>query len=199
MPVNIRQAKPDDALALARLFLLAAHGIAEAVYRDLIPGQATDQIIANRRVRPEGRSSSFTNWQVAQDDQGQIVGAMNAFALDQTGRSLPEPLLTEERLAVIGPLIELDAVAQGTYFINAIATFPAHRQHGTGRQLIGLACDDARHARLPAVTLTTFEEDTRLVDYYLGLGFGVVAARPIVPHPCIVHSGNLILMSKPIH
>jgi ribosomal protein S18 acetylase RimI-like enzyme len=124
--------------------------------------------------------------------------ACNAFALDQTGRSLPEPLLTEERLAVIGPLIELDTVAQGTYFVNAIATFPAHRHRGTGRRLIGLACDDARHARLPAVTLTTFEEDRRLVDYYLDLGFGTVAARPIVPHHCITHSGNLILMSKPI-
>jgi GNAT superfamily N-acetyltransferase len=197
MPVHIRQAQPDDALALAQLFLLAAHGIAEAVYRDLLPGQGTDQIIADRRIRPEGRLSSFTNWWVAEDDQERIVGGINAYARDQRGGT-NDPLLTEERLAVLEPMIELNALAQGTYFINALATFPAHRHHGTGRRLIGLACGAARHAGWPAVTLTTFEEDRRLIDYYIELGFGTIAARPIVPHPCVINSGNLILMSKPL-
>lgn len=63
---EIRRAKPGDALSCARLLLMASHGLAEAVFGDLIPGQPTDQIIATRRIEPEGRSSSFDHCGCAQ-------------------------------------------------------------------------------------------------------------------------------------
>jgi len=196
--MRIRKAQPDDALACAQLFIMASHGIAEAVYRDLIPGQPTEQIIGERRIKPEGRSSSYTNWWVAEDRQGKVAGGINIYPLDEQGRSMPEELLTEERIKVIVPLIELDAEAAGTFFINAFAVFPEHRHAGIGRQLIALAFDEARSAGTPAVTLSTFEEDGRLIDYYRSFGFIVTASRPLVPHECILSTGNLILMTCPM-
>jgi hypothetical protein len=98
MTVTIRAAKPDDALPCARLFIMAGHGISDAIYRDLIPGVATEEIIADRRIRPKGRSASYTNWWVAEDRNHNIVGGILAYPLDEGGRSAPEVLLTEERL-----------------------------------------------------------------------------------------------------
>ena len=65
---------------------------------------------------------------------------------------MPEELLTEERIKVIMPLIELDAEAAGTFFINAFAVFPEYRHAGIGRELIALAFDEARKAGMAAVS-----------------------------------------------
>jgi ribosomal protein S18 acetylase RimI-like enzyme len=107
-------------------------------------------------------------------------------------------LLTEERLKVLAPMIELDAGAAGTFYINDVAVFPAYRHAGIGRELIELAFAEAKKAGLSGVSLTTFEEDRRLVDYYRGFGFSVVASRPIVSHECIEFGSNLILMICPV-
>jgi len=64
------------------------------------------------------------------------VGRINAYPPDDWGRSAPEVLLTDERIKVILPLIELDAEAAGTYFINAIAAFPEHRHGGIGLDVV---------------------------------------------------------------
>ncbi len=174
---------------------MAGHGISDAIYRDLIPGLATEQIIADRRIRPKGRSASYTNWWVAEDSNHKVVGGILAYPLDEGGRSAPEVLLTEERLKVLAPMIELDAEAAGTFYINDVAVFPEYRHAGIARRLIEVAFDEAKKANLPAVSLATFEEDRRLVDYYRGFGLSVVATRPIVPHECIQFGGNLILMT----
>jgi GNAT superfamily N-acetyltransferase len=197
-PGKVRQATPGDALACARLLLMASHGLSEAVFRDLIPGQPTEQIIADRRIAPEGKTSSFANWWVAEDRLGGIAGGINAYPMD--GRDLParDDLLTAERIRILVPIMELDAEAAGSYFINFIAVFPEHRHAGIARRLIALAVDEARKAGMGRVSLTTFEDDTRLVAYYLGMGFSAAASRPIVPHELLLASGNLVLMTMPV-
>jgi ribosomal protein S18 acetylase RimI-like enzyme len=195
---GVRRATPGDALACARLLLMASHGMAEAVFRDLIPGKSTEYIIATRRIEPAGRSSSYTNWWVAEGDHSDIAGGINAYALKEGFRSTREELLTEERIRVLRPMIALDAEATGTFFINILAVFPEHRHAGLGRRLIGLAVEEAREAGMAAVSLTTFEDDERLVSYYRAIGFATVASRPIQPHECLQAQGNLVLMTMPI-
>jgi ribosomal protein S18 acetylase RimI-like enzyme len=199
MTTTIRKAKPDDALACARLFLMATHGIAEATYRDLIPGQKTEHIISERRVRPDGRTTSYTNWRLAEDRSGSVTGGINFFPLDSKAGFVPEQLLTEERLKVLEPLSDLDPKAVGTFYINAIAVFPEHRHGGIARDLLTVAFDEAQRAGLTAVTLYTFEEDSRLVEYYCRFGFIVAArSRPLPPHECLSNSGKIVLMSRPV-
>jgi ribosomal protein S18 acetylase RimI-like enzyme len=195
---SIRRATAGDALACAQLLLMASHGMAEAVFRDLIPGQPTEQIIATRRIEPEGRSSSYTHWWVADGDHSDIAGGINAYALKDNFRPAREELLTEERIRILRPMLELDAVATGTFFINVLAVFPEYRHVGLGRRLIALAVQKARQAGTAAVSLTTFEEDSRLVSYYREIGFTTIAARPIQPHECLQAGGNLVLMAMPI-
>ena len=195
---GIRRATPGDALACAQLVLMATHGIAEAVFRDLIPGQPTEQIIATRRIEPEGRSSSYTYWWVADGDHSDIAGGINAYALKEDFRPAREELLTKERIRILRPMIELDAEATGTFFVNILAVFPKYRHAGLGRRLIALAVQKAREAGTAAVSLTTFENDSRLVSYYREIGFTTIASRPIQPHECLQETGNLVLMTMPV-
>jgi ribosomal protein S18 acetylase RimI-like enzyme len=195
---GFRRAKPADALSCARLLLMASHGLAEAVFRDLVSGQPTEQIIATRRIEPAGPLSSYTNWWVAEGDHSDIAGGINAYA--STGDSAPvrEDLLTKEQIRILRPMMELDAEAAGTFFINILAVFPAYRHVGLGRRLIALAVQQACEAGAVAVSLTTFEDDRRLVSYYRAIGFDAVASRPIQPHECLQAKGNLVLMRMPI-
>ena len=193
----IRRATLTDALSCARLLSMASHGMAEAVFRDLIPGQTTEQIIADRRIKPEGKAASYRNWWVAEGSHGEVAGGMNAYPLDGSWQSARDDLLTEERLRVLRPMIELDAEAAGSYFINILAVFPEYRHAGIARRLIELACNEARKAGMAAVSLATFEDDARLIDYYLGIGFRVAASRPLEPHECLLSAGNLVMMTMP--
>jgi len=58
--------------------------------------------------------------------------------------------------------------------------------------------EEARKAGISAVSLISFDDDTRLINYYLGMGFSVIASRPIVPHECLLSTGNLVLMTSPV-
>src|SRR4029077_17394788 len=99
---------------------------------------------------------------------------------------------------VLAPLIELDVEAGGAFYINDVAVFPAYWHAGIARNLIALAFSEAKKADLAAVSLAAFEEGRRLVDYYRGIGFGVIASRPIVPHARITFGGNLFLTASAV-
>lgn len=193
----IRRATVNDATPCARLLAMASHGLAEAVFAGLLPGQSTERIIAEHRIKPEGKLSSFRNWWVADAGQGVVAGGANMYPLDGTRQSAREDMLTEDRLRILRPMIELDAEAAGTFFINIVAVFPPYRRGGVARRMIGLAHEQARAAALPFVSLTTFEHDVRLVDYYRRIGFAVVASRPLERHERLLVAGDLVLMMMP--
>lgn len=193
---RIRRADPADALSCAQLLSIASHGMAEALYADLVPGQATEQIIADRRIRTEGRASSSRNWWVAEDAGGRIAGGLNAYPMDGKVQPPRDDELGEERIRLFRPVVELEAEAPGTYFVNVLAVFPEYRHGGLARRLIALAESEARAVGMRALSLTTFEDDTRLVGYYQRLGFALVASRPLVPHERLQVAGNFILMVK---
>lgn len=193
---TIRRADPADALTCARLLSIASHGMAEAIYADLVPGQSTEQIIADRRIRTEGRASSFRNWWVAEAVGGEIAGGLNAYPIDGKVQPPRDQELDAGRLELLAPVVALEAEAPGTYFVNILAVFPAYRHAGLARRLLALAEEEALALGLRVLSLTTFEEDARLVGYYRRLGFDVVASRPLVPHVRLEIAGNFILMVK---
>ena len=177
---------------------MATHGIAEAVFRDLIPGQPTEQIIATRRIEPEGRSSSYTYWWVADGDHSDIAGGINAYALKEDFRPAREELLTKERIRILRPMIELDAEATGTFFVNILAVFPKYRHAGLGRRLIALAVQKAREAGTAAVSLTTFENDSRLVSTIVRSDLPPLPLDRSSRTSACKKTGNLVLMTMPV-
>ena len=188
--IVIRNATAADTLALAGLAMLAGHGLLEIFYGGLIPGKSTLEIVAERRIGRRGSFSEISNWRIAEDGGGQMRGGLNSFAHSLFGTAQPDPLLTEDRLAPAASLLELEMEAAGSYHINMIAVFPSSQRGGMGRALMAEAERLARSQGFDRMTLSTFEADTRLVDFYRRQGFYILATREIAPHPALQHGGN---------
>ncbi len=197
--IRIRDAVPEDALTLAQLTIIAGHGLHEILYGGLIAGKSTAEIIAERRIRNPANFSALAWWRVAMDGQGQTLGALNSFPHAIFERSTADPLLTGKRLAVAGSITELEASATGTYYINIIAVTPERRGGGIGAALMAEGERLALHSRFSRMALSTFEADTRLLEFYRQHGFEISDTRPIEPHPGLDYGGNWALMTRTLN
>lgn len=62
----------------------------------------------------------------------------------------------------------------GNLHIEQVSVLPSHAGHGLGRALIDHADREAARRRLPALTLTTFEQVAWNAPYYARCGFDVI-------------------------
>jgi ribosomal protein S18 acetylase RimI-like enzyme len=190
--MNIRKARPDDAPALARLIDIAGEGIPSWLWsRSAEPGQSAEQVGCERAARAEG-GFSYRNARVCVDTTGHIVGMLLSYRQPDP-YELPD---LAELPAVVRPLVELEAAAPGTWYVNALATFPESRGLGAGTRLMGLAESMAREAGVPGLSLIVAEENAGAKRLYERLGYRVEARAPIVPWPGAAHGGDWLLMVR---
>ena len=55
---------------------------------------------------------------------------------------------------------------------------------------------DAQQLGFAELSLLSFEQNEGATALYLRLGFEIVARSPVVPHPLIHHTGDLLLMRR---
>lgn len=149
---EIRPARPEDVADLAKLQVIAADGVIDAIYHDLIPGKPINEII-ERRYHRLNTTGSYENCWVTELGR-EVVGALHAFPLDDMAKELPDPLVPEERFAVVETFDHLDPVAAGSFHINVVALYPAFRGRGIG-----------------TLSLAVFEENAGALRLYRPLGF----------------------------
>ena len=195
-PYAIRDAVPDDAPDLARVAIMAGHGLMDIFYEGLIPGQTPAQIIAERRVLRPGSFAALARWRVLTDGNRRLLGALNSFPHDLFEAAEPDPLLTPERTSILDNLMDLEASAKGSYYVNMIAVLPERRGAGAGLALMAEAERLARQGGFTRMSLVTFDADHTLLAFYRRCGFEIAGTRPIKPHPAIEHGGNWALMSR---
>ena len=198
MDWQIRSALLEDAHGLAELSLMAGHGFLNVLYENVFPGRRLEDIIVERRILKTGSMGHLRHWLVAAGTSGSVLGAVNFFSPEALDEIAADDAVPADRKVIFEPFQQLDSLTADSLHINMLAVFPEHRGHSIAEALVGRTIDIARAAGLPAVTLLTFEEDTRLVDYYHRLGFVTTGRSPVVPHQYFQHSGNIIAMSKPV-
>ena len=123
----MRNGAANDAEDLARLAMMAGHGLLDIFYGGLIPGKSTHEIVVERRILWRGGFCEARNWRVIEDAEHRLLGGLNSFPHDLFESAAADPLLTAERLAAVASLAELEAAATGTYYVNMIAVFPERR------------------------------------------------------------------------
>jgi GNAT superfamily N-acetyltransferase len=190
----IRSAETGDERPLAQLSLMAGHGFLEVLYQGVFPGQTLEDVVMERRLRNPRSIGHIGHWRVAAAEDGSLLGAINAIAPDVVETIEADPEVPPERALIFTPFRALDPQTDNTYYINMLAVFPQHRHLGVARALVDDAVAMARQASQPAVTLLTFEEDNRLVQYYRRLGFEITGSQPVIPHPYFRHGGNILAM-----
>ncbi len=196
MDYRIRPAEPRDVADLARFQVLGSDGIIEVIYHGLIPGQSVAEML-ERRFFFQNSTKSYRNCWVAELD-GRVIGGLHAHPFDAMTGDPSDPIVPEERYAVVEPFDVLDRVGAGTYHVNVVAVFPEFRGHGVGAALTEQALQNARDLGLGKVSLVCFEENKPAMMLYARYGFKEAARAPAAKHPLIHHGGDLLMLVAPV-
>ena len=194
--ILIREAVADDAPALAEVCIMAAHGVMELFYEGLVPGKSVADCVIERRIFAPGGFAAVPRWRVAVDGAGVFLGALNSLPHQALMNAPDDPLLDETKLQPIAGLLDLEASATGSYYVNITAVYPQYRRSGAGFALMREAERLARLENFRTISLCTFDAVDGPLAFYRRLGFEVRDMRPVEPHPAIAVVGNFVLMVR---
>jgi ribosomal protein S18 acetylase RimI-like enzyme len=192
MTVEIRNARVTDIPHMAYFAIQAFGGYAEVMYENVIPGRTVQQIMEHRFSR-SGTTSSITNSRIA-EDSGTVLGGLHAFPADLAANDPVDLLISKDRDLVFAPFEHLHS--DGSYYINAVAVYPGYRGQGVARRLMEEAEAEARDQDYTDASLITFAENVAAVRLYRNLGYREFARQPVVYHPSLDYSGDLLLMTR---
>ena len=121
----------------------------------------------------------------------------------RTGRSClvctvdePEPIDTVNTPPMWIPLLELEAIAAGTWYVNTVAAFPDSRGLGVGSKLMQRAERIASSLGLCGTSLIVSDANQGAQRLYERLGYEEVATRPMVKEQWQSDGENWVLMIK---
>lgn len=189
----LRRARKEDAEALARLVDLAGEGMPTYLWsQSAEPGQTALDVGKVRAQREEG-AFSYRNAIVIEED-GRVAGML-------VGYRLPDPYDTgdlSELPEVVRPLVELEALAPGTWYVNVLAVFPEWQGRGLGFRLLSLADDLGRDSSASGMSIIVAAENSVAHALYERNDYREIARRPVVTFPGYTHGGDWVLMVRPV-
>lgn len=192
--ITLRQARRSDASDMAVLVDTAGFGLPVFVWRDSVERGEADSVLEAgraRALRDEG-SFSWHNAVMAEFDghtAGLLVGYRQPDEVDQADPAGVNP--------VFRPLVELEALAPATWYVNAVATFPEFRGRGVGSALVAKADRMGADTGAAGVSLIVQDDNVAAIRFYERSGFRETARRPFVPFPGCRPARTWVLMIKP--
>ena len=189
---SIRPAKKNDADDLANLVVMAGDGLPLVAWETMRQGGETAMDVGRRRARrPEG-SFSYRNADVAVVG-GKVVAAIVSYPLPPD--TDPEPHNGVPPL--FRPLVMLENAVIPSWYINVLATYPAHQRQGTATALLAGVEAPAKASGYDRMSLITGDINPAL-QYYHRLGFEEISRTAIVKDGWDYGGKQWVLMTKPI-
>lgn len=189
--LTIRDATRADCAELAQLINVAGEGLPLYLWRQMAGAGEDPWEIGRERAARDAGSFSYRNSVVAEVD-GKIVGALVGYALADE----PEAVDPANTPALFVPLIELESLAAGTWYVNAVAAFPEARGLGVGSQLMRCAERRAVDLRLRGVSLIVSDGNKGARRLYERLGYRETASRPMIKEQWQNDGENWVLMIR---
>jgi len=189
--LSIRKAGVDDALALAELINIAGEGLPAYLWEKMAePGESVWDVGCRRAKRPEG-GFSYRNAVCAQLED-QTVACLIGYPLAATPEEIDEKTIPPLFL----PLLELEAEASDTWYINVLATYPPFRSQGIGTKLLDHAQHKALEAGKKGLSLIVADNNVGAMALYHEYGFNKHTSRAMVKDGWKNPGENWILMIK---
>lgn len=188
----IREARAADAAHLARFINMAADDLPLHFWRGSVgPGGDPWAYGQERAARDTGNFSYRNAW------LAEVNGEVAACLLGYPAADEPGPV-DPDMPAVLVPLLELEAMAPGSWYLNVLATYDGFRGKGLGSALLAHAEVVAGQAGHGSISLIA--EDTHLdaLRLYAARGYREVARRPVVTGDWRVDAKDWILFTKPV-
>lgn len=195
MAITIRAATPHDAADMAVLVDIAGHGLPAWLWGGAAKrGEAYSalEVGRSRALREEG-AFSWRNARIAEIDTavaGLLVGYREPDYPEDEDLNQIDPILRS--------LVQLEALASSTWYINVLAVYAEFRGRGVGSALIGEAERLAREANASGLSLIMQDDNGEALRVYVRHGFETAAARPYVPFAAGASAKNWLLMTKPL-
>ena len=191
--MTIRDARKSDCVELAELVNLAGEGLPYYHWQQIAePGQDPWEVGRERAARETG-SFSYRNGVVAEVD-GRIAGALVGYPV----AAEPEAIDTENTPSMWIPLLELESIAAGTWYINTVAVFTEVRGLGIGAKLMQRAERKASGLGLRGTSLIVSDANHGARRLYDRLGYNEVTSRPMVKEQWRNDGENWVLMIRKV-
>ena len=191
--MKIIDAGKEHATDLAYLINLAGEGIPEYLWQDLAEQNESPLEVGAKRAARESGSFSYLNAKVCVEN-GDVCGMIISYRQ-------PDPYELsnlEDYPEIVRPMVKLEAEVPGSWYVNALATYEAHRGKGVASILIADAEKQALEARCNKMSIIVASENTQAKNLYAYLGFETISKLPVVPYPGCLHGGEWQLMVKDI-
>jgi len=171
LDLTIRRANAHDAVTVATLINRAGEGLPLHFWRQLAgPGQDPWAVARKRLADPGGMLETRDAWIGLL--QGQEAGLLLGYR--QPARPAPVP---DDAPAILRPLLELEAEAPDSFYINALATTPGMERQGVANRLLEHAGQYAGPAGMSLIVADSNAPARRLYERH---GYREAARRPMV-------------------
>ncbi len=188
----IRKALATDADHLVRFINMAADDLPMHFWQKSV-GPAGDPLAFGReRAARATGSFSFNNAWLAEVDSN-VAACLLGYPSDPTPAAI-EP----DTPPIFVPLLELEALAPGAWYLNVLATYDAYRGQGCASALLAQAevvAADSRHRTISLIAADSHQTALRL---YAAKGYRETASRPVVKGDWQVDATEWILFTKRI-
>lgn len=187
----IRKAQASDAEHLVRFVNMASDNLSLYFWKRSVGPEGDPWAYGRERAARDAGNFSYSNAWLAETD-GEVAACLLGYPADD-----PAPI-DEGTPPIFVPLLELEALAPGSWYLNVLATYETHRGKGLGSALLAQAEDIARSGGHKTISLIA--EDTHLdaLRLYQAKGYQEVARRPVVKGDWQVDASEWILFVKPV-
>lgn len=195
MAIAIRNATRADAADMAVLIDMAGHGLPAWLWQKRVEnGEAGSALEAGRaRAMRDDGAFSWRNAAVA-EESGAVIGMLLGYRQPNVAEEIDTATLSP----VLVPLVELEAGAPASWYVNAVAVYCEHRGRGVGSLLMGEAEARARASAATSLSLIVEDVNAGAIALYSRLGFAEAARRDYVSFPLGPLARAWLLMVKPL-
>lgn len=192
MDMRIRPATAADAPHLVQFINMAADDLPLHFWRRSVgPGGDPWALGRERAARESGNFSYRNAWMV------EIDGQVAAGLLGYPAEAEPAPV-DPGTPPIFVPLLELEGLAPGSWYLNVLATHAPFRGRGCGGALLAFAEGVARQGGHRAISLIAEDTHHDALRLYRAKGYAEVARRPLVKDDWQVDAAEWILLVKPL-
>lgn len=166
---QVRSARRADAPHLAAFVDLASEGLARRIWAAVAEPGEDLLAVGIRRAERDDADFSWRNALMAELD-GAVAGGVVGYRLDAPdGPDDDMPPLAR-------PLVALERIAAGTWYVNVLATYPEMRRRGVAGALLAAS---VRRAGGEPLSLIVGDGNTAARAVYARHGFVERARRPV--------------------
>lgn len=192
MDMEIRKARASDAADLVRFINMAADDLPLHFWRKTVGPDGDPWALGAERAARDTGNFSYSNAWFAEVD-----GRIGACLLGYAAEDEPGPI-DPDTPAIFVPLLQLEAMAPGSWYLNVLATDEDFRGKGLGSGLLAYAETIARDAGHDVISLIAADTHQDALRLYRANGYREVARRPVAKDDWQVAASEWILFVKPV-